>query len=90
MARVVSNRAAQLVAVCVAVLLRRVGRRGEAAVAADGSVYRRHPRLRALLERYVAQLAPRRAFRLLPADDGSGRGAALSAAIAARVAARQA
>ncbi|XP_072946015.1 hexokinase type 2-like [Epargyreus clarus] len=86
-ARLISNRAAQLVSVCIATLLRRMDR-AHAAVAVDGSVFKRHPRIRSLMEKYIALLAPNHKFTLLGAEDGSGKGSALTAAIAARVAAR--
>ncbi|XP_068624664.1 hexokinase-4-like isoform X2 [Battus philenor] len=86
-ARVISNRAAQLVSVCVARLLRRMGR-ARVSVAVDGSVFKRHPRIQLLMNKYIALLAPHHPFTLLGAEDGSGKGSALAAAIAARVAAR--
>ncbi|CAK1546796.1 unnamed protein product [Leptosia nina] len=86
-ARVISNRAAQLVSVCIATLLRRMNR-NHTAVAVDGSVFKRHPRIRNLMNKYIALLAPKDKFTLLGAEDGSGKGSALTAAIAARVAAR--
>ncbi|XP_026501704.1 hexokinase-2-like [Vanessa tameamea] len=86
-ARVISNRAAQLVSVCIATLLRRMSR-AHVSVAVDGSVFKRHPRIRTLMERYIALLAPNHKFSLLGAEDGSGKGSALTAAIAARIAAR--
>ncbi|CAH2061192.1 unnamed protein product, partial [Iphiclides podalirius] len=88
-ARVISNRAAQLVSVCVAWLLRRMGR-PRVAIAVDGSVFKRHPRIQMLMHKYIALLAPHHPFTLLEAEDGSGKGSALTAAIAARVAARDA
>ncbi|KAL0809908.1 hypothetical protein ABMA28_010767 [Loxostege sticticalis] len=87
-ARVVSNRAAQLVSVCIATLLRRMDR-PYVGVAVDGSVFRRHPRIARLMDKYIALLAPKHKFSLLAAEDGSGKGSALTAAIAARMAARQ-
>ncbi|XP_032524858.2 hexokinase-2-like [Danaus plexippus] len=86
-ARVISNRAAQLVSVCIATLLLRMNR-PHVGVAVDGSVFKRHPRIRGLMERYIELLAPHHKFTLLGAEDGSGKGSALTAAIAARVAAR--
>ncbi|XP_045456429.1 hexokinase HKDC1-like [Melitaea cinxia] len=86
-ARVISNRAAQLVSVCIATLLRRMSR-PHTAVAVDGSVFKRHPRIRALMDKYIALLAPHHKFTLKGAEDGSGKGSALTAAIAARLAAR--
>ncbi|XP_023939670.2 hexokinase-2-like [Bicyclus anynana] len=86
-ARILSNRAAQLVSVCIATILRRMGR-AHAAVAVDGSVFKKHPRIRSLMDKYIALLAPHHRFTLQGAEDGSGKGSALTAAIAARVAAR--
>lgn len=86
-ARVISNRAAQLVSVCIATLLLRMSRQ-HVTIAVDGSVYKRHPRIRGLMQRYVALLAPGLSFTFLQADDGSGKGSALTAAIAARLATR--
>ncbi|XP_034836713.1 hexokinase type 2-like [Maniola hyperantus] len=86
-ARIISNRAAQLVSVCIATLLRRMNRL-HAAVAVDGSVFKKHPRISSLMQKYIALLAPHHKFTLQAAEDGSGKGSALTAAIAARVAAR--
>ncbi|XP_038219230.1 hexokinase-1-like [Zerene cesonia] len=87
-ARLISNRAAQLVSVCIATILKRMDR-AHASVAVDGSVFKKHPRLRHLMDKYIALLAPHHKFTLLAAEDGSGKGSALTAAIAARVAARK-
>ncbi|XP_049881505.1 hexokinase HKDC1-like [Pectinophora gossypiella] len=88
-AQLVSNRAAQLASVCIATLLRRMDR-AHVAIAVDGSVYKKHPRISTLMQKYIALLAPEHSFSLLPADDGSGKGSALTAAIAARIKAREA
>ncbi|XP_063630043.1 hexokinase-1-like isoform X1 [Cydia splendana] len=85
-ARMCSNRAAQLVSVCVAVLVQRMAR-PHVVVAVDGSVFKRHPRIRGLMEKYIALLQPYE-FSLMGAEDGSGKGSALTAAIAARIAAQ--
>nr|ATA67116.1 hexokinase 1 [Antheraea pernyi] len=85
-AHLISNRAAQLVSVCVATLVRRMGR-ARVAVAVDGSVFKHHPRIAPLMDKYVALLAPGRPFTVLGAEDGSGKGSALAAAVAARLAA---
>ncbi|XP_013196366.1 hexokinase-2 [Amyelois transitella] len=86
-AQVISNRAAQLVSVCISTILRRMDR-PYVSVAVDGSVFKKHPRIRQLMYRYVGLLAPEHKFSLLAAEDGSGKGSALTAAIAARIAAR--
>lgn len=86
-AHVISNRAAQLVSVCIATLLRRMDR-ARVSVAVDGSVFKHHPRMAPLMRRYIRLLAPEHPFTLLAAEDGSGKGSALTAAIAARLARR--
>ncbi|XP_073958553.1 hexokinase-3-like [Choristoneura fumiferana] len=85
-ARLASNRAAQLVSVCVSVLIERMAR-PHVAVAVDGSVFKRHPRIGRLMDTYIALLQPL-PFSLMGAEDGSGKGSALTAAIAARIAAQ--
>ncbi|KAJ8705410.1 hypothetical protein PYW07_011237 [Mythimna separata] len=86
-AHVISNRAAQLVSVCISTLLRRM-ERPHVGVAVDGSVFKHHPRIASLMKKYIALLAPQNSFELLGAEDGSGKGSALTAAIAARLAAQ--
>ncbi|XP_075987026.1 hexokinase-1-like [Anticarsia gemmatalis] len=88
-AHVISNRAAQLVSVCIATLIRRMDR-PHVSVAVDGSVYKRHPRIAGLMDKFIGLLAPDHAFTLMGAEDGSGKGSALTAAIAARIAKRDA
>lgn len=79
-----SNRAALLVCICLATLLRRMNR-PDATIAVDGSLYKFHPRLKILMNKYIHLLAPGKKFRLMLAEDGSGKGAALVAAIAIRL-----
>lgn len=50
-------------------------------VALDGSLYKYHPRMKKLLEDYVALLSPGRKFQLILAEDGSGKGSGLVAAV---------
>ncbi|CAB3258720.1 unnamed protein product [Arctia plantaginis] len=86
-AHVVSNRSAQLVSVCISTLLRRIDR-PHVVVAVDGSVFKHHPRIASLMDKYISLLAPKKSFTLMGAEDGSGKGSALTAAIAARIAKR--
>ncbi|KAG7213805.1 hypothetical protein KM043_003021 [Ampulex compressa] len=81
---IVSKRAALLVSVCLAALLERIDK-DEIAIAVDGSLYKHHPRLKGWITRYVSLLAPRHKSKLILAEDGSGRGAALVSAIAHRL-----
>ncbi|PSN39304.1 Hexokinase type 2 [Blattella germanica] len=80
----VSNRAALLVSICTATLLERLDR-PDVTVAVDGSLYKYHPRLKSWMNKYIRLLAPGKKFRLLLAEDGSGKGAGLVAAIALRL-----
>ncbi|XP_076288793.1 hexokinase type 2 [Lasioglossum baleicum] len=80
----VSNRAALLVAICLAVLLKRIDK-DHATIAVDGSLYKHHPRLETWIKKYISLLAPDHKFKIIHAEDGSGKGAALVAAIAQRL-----
>lgn len=80
----VSNRAALLVSICTATLLERLDH-PDTTIAVDGSLYKYHPRLKSWMNKYIHLLAPEKKFRLLLAEDGSGKGAGLVAAIALRL-----
>lgn len=67
-----------------ATLLERMNR-PETTVAIDGSLFKHHPRLKKSMETYIAMMAPRNKFKLMLAEDGSGKGAGLVAAIARRL-----
>jgi len=84
----VSDRSAILVSICLASLLQRMNR-PETTVAIDGSLFKHHPRLKALMEHYTSEMAPGKNFRLMLAEDGSGKGAGLVAAIARRLQLKQ-
>lgn len=64
--------------------------RPETTVAIDGSLFKHHPRLRSFMEKYIAAMAPANKFKLMLAEDGSGKGAGLIAAIASRLKKQQA
>uniref|UniRef100_A0A2R5L9E4 Phosphotransferase n=1 Tax=Ornithodoros turicata TaxID=34597 RepID=A0A2R5L9E4_9ACAR len=81
---VASSRAALLVSICLAVLLERMDK-PTVTIAVDGSLYKHHPRFHRLMTDYVAVLAPDRPFKLMLAEDGSGKGAGLVAAVADRL-----
>lgn len=80
----VSDRAAILVSICTASILERMNR-PECTVAIDGSLFKFHPRLKSLMEMYISKMAPANKFKLMLAEDGSGKGAGLVAAIASRL-----
>nr|XP_033336328.1 hexokinase-1-like [Megalopta genalis]XP_033336337.1 hexokinase-1-like [Megalopta genalis] len=81
---VVSNRAALLVAICLAVLLKRIDKE-LVTIAVDGSLYKHHPRLETWINQYISLLVPDHKFKIIHVEDGSGKGAALVAAIAQRL-----
>lgn len=57
--RIVSNRSALLVAICLSVLLERIDNK-EVTIAVDGSVYEKHPSYRFQLEKYVRQMTKKK------------------------------
>ncbi|XP_047112829.1 hexokinase-1-like [Schistocerca piceifrons] len=81
---VVSNRSALLVSICLSRLLIRMDR-PDTTIAVDGSLFKHHPRLKTWMNKYIQLLAPGKKFRLLLAEDGSGKGAGIVAAIALRL-----
>ncbi|XP_044011058.1 hexokinase-2-like isoform X2 [Aphidius gifuensis] len=81
---VASNRAALLVSICAATLLDHMERE-DVTIAVDGSLYEHHPRLETWMNQYISLLAPARKFKLIHAQDGSGKGAAIVAAIALKL-----
>ncbi|KAL6435071.1 hypothetical protein ACFW04_005281 [Cataglyphis niger] len=81
---VASNRAALLVSICIASLLDRIDKE-QVTIAIDGSLYKHHPRLESWMKQYISLLSSGRQFKLIHAEDGSGKGAALVAAIAQRL-----
>ncbi|XP_017881775.1 hexokinase-1-like isoform X2 [Ceratina calcarata] len=81
---VVSNRAALLVSICLAALLKRIDK-NRVTIAVDGSLYKHHPRMETWMKAYIPLLAPDHKFEMIHAEDGSGKGAALVAAIAQRL-----
>ncbi len=62
-----------------------MGKKESAAIAVTGSLYKLHPRFRALLEKYTDKYADGHRFVTFLSDDGSGKGAGLVAAIADRI-----
>ena len=88
---VLSHRCALLVAIPLSVFLRRMNRGSEekpAAIAVTGSLYKCHPKLKGLLEKYVEKYSAGVKSYTFLSDDGSGKGAGLVAAIAQRIAQR--
>lgn len=81
---VVSLRAALLVSVCTAEVLKHMDR-PTSTVAVDGSLFKFHPRMKQWMLQYISILAPKHKFQLLLAEDGSGKGAGLAAAIAMKL-----
>ncbi|XP_054262882.1 hexokinase-1-like [Macrosteles quadrilineatus] len=84
---IVSLRAALLVSICCAELLKHMNR-PDSTVAVDGSLYKHHPRMKQWMNTFIPILAPLQKCRLLLALDGSGKGAGLAAAIAMKLKSR--
>lgn len=88
--QVLSERCALLVAVPMAVFIarmkpERVAQKG-VAIAVTGSLYKHHPTIKPLLEKYIGKLSkPGTKMYTFLSDDGSGKGAGLVAAIADRL-----
>jgi len=77
----VSQRAAYLAGTAVASVIDRLGL-DHVTVAVDGSLYRFHPHFKDLMQNKISQLIePNQKFKLVLANDGSGKGAALVAAV---------
>ena len=76
----VARRAARLAAVGVAACVSQMGNAGHVSAGIDGSVYKKHPRVRVWMLEALAELGI--ACDLVEADDGSGNGAAIIAAAA--------
>lgn len=79
-----SYRGALLCALLVSGLLMHMDR-PHCTIAIDGSLFAKHPRWRPLMEKLLPELAPGKPFNLVLAKDGSGKGAAMTAAIAERI-----
>jgi hexokinase len=80
-----SDRAAKLVAITLSMILERMNKPNSVTIAVDGSLYKLHPRLATLINKYIQEYSPGRKFTLLLAEDGSGKGAGLTAAIALKL-----
>uniref|UniRef100_T1J8Y0 Phosphotransferase n=1 Tax=Strigamia maritima TaxID=126957 RepID=T1J8Y0_STRMM len=81
---VITIRACRLLAINWANLIKRINR-PDVTVAVDGSVYIKHPKFHSLITHAICDLLPKQKFRLMLAQDGSGKGAALVAAIVKRI-----
>ena len=57
----------------------------DASIAVTGSLYKLHPKLKDLLERYTRKYSGGWRSKTFLSDDGSGKGAGLVAAIAERI-----
>ncbi|XP_049267869.1 hexokinase-2-like [Rhipicephalus sanguineus] len=82
---VISARAAVLVSICLTELLERVDKPTPVTIAVDGSLYKYHPTMREHMDVLITAMAPGRPFKLMLADNGSGKGAGLVAAVVERL-----
>ena len=80
----VSTRAARLAAAAIVAVVRKTGH-DDATVAIDGSVFEKYPHFQADMENAIEEMCgSSKRLRLVHAEDGSGKGAALIAAIASQ------
>ena len=78
--RMVSTRAARLAAAAVVAVVRKTKRR-KCTVAVDGSVFEKYPHFQTDMEEAIVEMCgTSRQLKLVHAEDGSGKGAALIAA----------
>jgi hexokinase len=82
---ILSERCCLLVSIPLAVFIDRMTSKEHVAIAVTGSLYKHHPQVKTLMEKYISKLCPGRQFHTFLSDDGSGKGAGLVAAIAARL-----
>ena len=86
--KLLSERCGLLVGIPLSVFLDRMERtEGECGIAVTGSLYKYHPRLKRVLEKYIGKNMKNKniKFYTFLSDDGSGKGAGLVAAIADRL-----
>lgn len=79
----ISVRGALLLSAIMATLIERIDR-PNVTIAIDGAVYKYHPKFHQLMTDFIGELVPGKKFKLILAEDGSGKGAGLVAAIAQR------
>lgn len=81
----ISQRAAVLVSITTSDIVKRIYEK-DLTIAIDGSVYKKHPRMKGWLNRLIECFnTSGKTVSLLLAEDASGKGAALTAAIALRL-----
>ena len=85
--KILSERCGLLVGVPLAVFLDRIDKEGACGIAVTGSLYKHHPRLKTVLEKYIGKNIKNKKIKFYTflSDDGSGKGAGLVAAIADRL-----
>ena len=80
----VSTRAARLAVAGLSAVIQKIGLK-ELTTAVDGSLYKKHPTFKSIMEETLKELNPGVTAKLMLSEDGSGKGAALVAAVAARL-----
>ena len=81
----VSERVGILVSMPMAVFIERMYWKKHVAIAVTGSLYKFHPTLKNLLNKYIGKMVPNRSFYTFLSDDGSVKGAGIVAAIASNL-----
>ncbi|XP_065648724.1 hexokinase-2 isoform X2 [Hydra vulgaris] len=80
----ISRRSATLTSAGLAALIRRMGKK-RVSVAIDGSLFKNHPTYKMFMYDALRMLLPTVTVKLVLAEDGSGKGAALVAAVVQRL-----
>ncbi|KAF0990279.1 hypothetical protein HZS_8005 [Henneguya salminicola] len=80
----ISLRSAHLCAAGLIALLKRI-ECPKGVIAADGSMFRKHPMFVSYIEDTLKAIIPERQYEIIIVDDGSGKGAALAASIASNI-----
>ena len=80
----ISVRNALLLSCALATILERMDK-PSATIAVDGSVYKYHPKMHKLMTDFIGEMIPGKKFKMILAEDGSGKGAGLVAAVAMKL-----
>ncbi|KAI6655543.1 Hexokinase HKDC1 [Oopsacas minuta] len=78
----VSTRAARLSVAGIIALVKKMNRIEGCTVAIDGTLFKKHPKLSGIMRQTLDEVLPGNKIRIVESEDGSGRGAAITAALA--------
>ena len=80
----ISVRSALLLSCALSTILERMDK-PSATIAVDGSVYKYHPKMHKLMTDFIGEMIPGKKFKMILAEDGSGKGGGLVAAVAMKM-----